>query len=89
MKELELPLEHESNSKTEKLVERSKWISGRNSCLGINRWISGVTTQTISQPKCLGAKGVNYERISEMTKDMIMKRWRDESGFWDHNCINV
>ena len=45
-----------------------------DSCLGVNRWISGVATQTRSQPKCLGAK----DTMMKWLVDEKMKRWRDE-----------
>lgn len=39
-----------------------------------NKWMNkGVATQTGNQLKCPGAKGAD-ERISEMMKDMMMKR---------------
>ena len=71
MKELESPLEHEPNFKTEEIIENSRWISGGDSCLGVKRRISGVANQTRSQPKCPGAKD---EMVSEMMKDKMMKR---------------
>ena len=76
MKEVELPLEHESISKIQKekierSIERSRWISRRVSCQGVNGWISGVTTQKGNQPNCPGAKGPDDERYG----DQKMNRW--------------
>ena len=60
-----------------KKTERSRWISRGDSCLGVNRWISGVSTQTRSQPKCPGAKDTMMKWLVRWWKDEQMK-WRQK-----------